>query len=168
MLTLEERNELISSHISFAEQLASVQFRKIPSCVQWDELKSAAYMGLVDAAEKYDGSKPFKSYASFRIFGEIKDYLRTLYWGGRRGGFKVSSWDSEYEQVSESESEDFNDFFEGITKMLSPLSKKILYMYYAEDKTMKQIGVEVNLSASRVYQILQDNLQVLRETVDAA
>lgn len=166
MLTLSERNDLITNHMSFAERLASAQFKKTPKCVQWDELKSAAYMGLVDAATKYDGSKPFSVYATFRIFGEIKDYLRTLYWAGRGQDVKVSSWDEALDYAAETEPENFDEFFDGIAKNLSSLGKKILRMYYAEDLTIKQIAAEVNLSPTRVFQLLKSNLQALRKDLD--
>ena len=166
MLTLTERNDLITSHLSFADCLASAQFKKTPACVQWDELQSAAYMGLCDAAAKYDGSKPFKVYATFRIFGEIKDYLRTLYWAGRGQSVKVSSWDESYDYAAETEPESFDEFFDGISKNLSPIGKKVLRMYYAEDLTIKQIAEQVNLSATRVFQLLKSNLQTLRKDLD--
>lgn len=167
MLTLSERNDLITTHMSFAERLASAQFKKTPTCVQWDELRSAAYMGLVDATTKYDGSKPFTVYASFRIFGEIKDYLRTLYWAGRGQNVKVSSWDDAYDHATEAEPENFDEFFDGIAKNLFPLGKKILRLYYAEDLTIKQIAEQVNLSSTRVFQLLKSNLQSLRDKLDA-
>ena len=166
MLTLVERNNLIASHMSFAELLASVQFKKTPSCVQMDELKSAAYMGLVDAAVKYDGSKPFKVYASFRIFGEIKDYLRTLYWGGRGQDVKMNSWEQSFDYADEEEPASFDEFFDGIAKNLSGIGKKVLRMYYAEDLTIKQIAKKVDLSPTRVFQLLKSNLQMLREDLD--
>jgi len=166
MLTLTERNDLITTHMFFAERLASAQFKKTPACVQWDELVSAAYMGLCDAAAKYDGSKPFTVYASFRIFGEIKDYLRTLYWAGRGQDVKVSSWDDAFDYADEAEPENFDEFFDGIAKNLSPIGKQVLRMYYAEDLTIKQIAEKVNLSATRVFQLLKINLQNLREDLD--
>jgi len=165
-MTILERNDLITSHLSFAERIASAQFKKTPSCVQWDELKSAAYMGLVDAANKYDGSKPFEIYASFRIFGEIKDYLRTLYWNGRGQSAKVNSLDESYDYAGEPEPDNFDEFFEGITKELNPLGRKVLRLYYAEDLTLKEIAAQVGLSVTRVYQLLQVNLKLLRNNLD--
>lgn len=70
MLTLEQ-NDLILKYLHFAEKLAKKysQFRD-------DELKSAAYVGLIDAAIKYNGKSNFSTYARFRINGAMKDYLR--------------------------------------------------------------------------------------------
>lgn len=75
-------NQLILDNMIFAESVAKSQIKKTFS-VQFDELKSAAYMGLVDAAHKYDGRIPFQAYAYIRIIGEINDYLRSLCFFGR-------------------------------------------------------------------------------------
>jgi len=83
MLTEETRNDLVIKNLSFAEKIAYCKSRVVPKSVQIDELKSAAYMGLFDAACKYDGSCPFMGYAISRINGEIKDYLRSLSLSGR-------------------------------------------------------------------------------------
>lgn len=69
-------NELVLDSLDFAKSLAIQAKFKLPKFVNLDELISAAYFGLVDAANKYNGSVPFKNYAYVRINGEIKDYLR--------------------------------------------------------------------------------------------
>jgi hypothetical protein len=46
-----------------------------------EELKSAAYLGLVKAALKAASPQTFRPHA--RIKGEILDYLRSLSWGKR-------------------------------------------------------------------------------------
>lgn len=163
MYTLTERNNLILQHLNLAERIAFSQFKKTPSCVQYDELKSAGYMGLVDAAAKYDGIKSFEIYASFRILGAIKDYLRSLYWNGRGKVAKVSSLEVDY--ASEEDIDSFNDFFDGVTKDLSSLGKKVLWLYYGEDKTLKEIASVVSLSISRVYQLITKSLSKIRESV---
>lgn len=58
----------------------------LPSHVDRLDLESAGYVGLVDAAAKYDSSKhvQFKSYAQFRIRGAILDSLRSTDWGPRQ------------------------------------------------------------------------------------
>ena len=167
MLTICERNELIVDNMNFAEKLARFQFKKTPSCVQFDELKSAAYMGLVDAASKYDGSKPFQLYASFRIFGEIKDYLRSLFWNGRGKNVKVSSWQDHHDVAEVADNDNFDDFLNYMTdNKVSELARNVLRMYYGEDLTMKQIATSVGLSASRIYQILQTSLQEIRQNIE--
>src|SRR5690242_12472854 len=124
-MTTEERNNLILNHISFADNMAVNQF-KGDSQTSLDELKSAAYMGLVDAASKYDGRIPFPAYASFRIFGEIREYMRSVRWCGRKCREKFSQWDEEYDFAAEPEPENFSDTFEDLTKNISDIGKKVL------------------------------------------
>jgi DNA-directed RNA polymerase specialized sigma subunit len=72
--------KLVLEHIAFAEKIATSWYKKTPPQVRLDELKSAAYMGLCDAATRHDWNRDFKAFAAFRIIGEIKDYLRSLRW----------------------------------------------------------------------------------------
>ena len=79
---MQNQKTLVLNFIPLAHKIAFERARKLPKRITIDELKSAAYMGLVDAASKSDGSG-FSSYASLRINGEITDYLRSLQWGPR-------------------------------------------------------------------------------------
>ena len=93
-MTITERNQLIVLHMDLAKKIALTYSRKI-SCVDKDELVSAAYFGLVDAAEKYKFSKSdnFAAYAVIRIIGAIKDYLRELAWGSRQNPVQMVNYD---------------------------------------------------------------------------
>lgn len=152
--------KLICDHLSFADRLACSQFKKTPFCVQLDELKSAAYMGLVCAAKKYDGKQPFEIYASFRIYGEMKDYLRSLSWGPRGKNVKTEVVDDNSFSFYD---DTFEEFFEDVTKSLSALARKIVRLYYVEELTIKEIAVEVDLSSTRIHQIIQASLSQLRQ-----
>jgi RNA polymerase sigma factor for flagellar operon FliA len=57
----------------------------LPSHIEVDDLISAGTIGLLDAIEKFDESKgaSFKTYASIRINGAIKDELRRMDWMSR-------------------------------------------------------------------------------------
>ncbi len=158
MLTLEKRNKLIVDNLDYAEKIAAIQFKKTPPSIQFDDLKSAAFMGLVESANRYDGRKPFQIYAFNRILGEIKDYLRSLYWGGRNQSFKMSSWDENLDFEKKDEETNFDEMI----KSLSPIGKNIIRKYYTEDKTLKEIGDELALSTTRIHQLLQVNLEQIR------
>ena len=72
--------QLVIDYMPLADNLAKKKSQSVPKSISLDELKSAAYMGLVDAASKFDDKKgvPFSCYARIRISGEMKDYLRSL------------------------------------------------------------------------------------------
>lgn len=161
MLTSEKQN-LVLQYISFSEKLAKSQFRKTPPQVQLDELISAAYMGLVDAAKKYDGKSDFKTYASWRINGEIKDYLRGLQWD--RHNVKVSAIPESYDIPCEKEADNFDDVLDDVAKNhISFLAKNILRMYYGERLTITKIAEKVNLSSARISQLIKENVETLQK-----
>jgi RNA polymerase sigma factor (sigma-70 family) len=86
-------NNLITENITFANILAAKKKSRIRS-VSYEELQSAAYLGLVEAANNYDPDYnfiAFKSFAFVRINGAMKDYLRELRWGTRRRPVSMSS-----------------------------------------------------------------------------
>lgn len=74
-MTIEERNQLVTKNINLANYLAVKQYKKYP-WISLDELKSAAYYGLLKAAINYNDKYSFSSYASKRIVFEMKDHLR--------------------------------------------------------------------------------------------
>jgi len=85
-------NNLIIENIHLADILAA-KFKKQFFLVSYDELQSAAYLGLVEAANKFrlDQKASFKSFARFRIIGAMRDYLREIRWGSRRRPISVAT-----------------------------------------------------------------------------
>lgn len=165
MLT-KEQQDLVLQHISFAEKIAKSQSRKMPPQVQLDELQSAAYMGLVDAAGRYDGKSDFKSFASFRIVGEIKDYLRSLKWD--RNTNTLPSIPEGFDVAAEREPESFDEILDDLSKnRVSPLAKNILRMYYGERLPISQIAVKSNLSDARISQLITQNVENIRLAMSA-
>ena len=73
-----ERHELIHDHLGMAKRLAGKIARRTPSVVRRDDLESAAFLGLTEAASRYDSTRgePFVAYASKRVSGAVLDELR--------------------------------------------------------------------------------------------
>lgn len=160
MLTKEQQN-LVLQHISFAEKIAKFHLKKTPPQVQYDELKSAAYMGLVDAVTRYDGESNFEGFARFRIVGEIKDYLRSLKWD--RNTNTLHSIPEGYDVAAEPEPESFDETLDDLTKnRVSPLAKSILHMYYGQRLPISQIATKANLSDARISQLINQNVETIR------
>ncbi len=165
MLTNREQN-LVLAHLPFADSLAKSKFRNTPPQVSLDDLKSAAYMGLVDAAGRYDWKSDFKNFARWRILGEMQDYLRSLRWDCHN--IKVESISDNFDLAEEREPESFDELLDDLSKnRLSPLAKRILRMYYGERLTISEIAEKVNLSGARVSQLLKENLATIREAMSA-
>jgi RNA polymerase sigma factor for flagellar operon FliA len=139
--------KLIVDYIPLANSIAFKKKKVLPKKISLDELKSAAYYGLIDAANKFNpkiGS--FYCYASIRINGAIKDHLRFL--GNFGKNDIVESYFFEKDNLSTL------DFFEYLATKLEEKEFDIIKMYYLESKTMTEIAEIKNLSESRISQII--------------
>ena len=77
---MSDRDSLVLNNLNWADQIAVNQTKRLPRFIQLDEIKSAAYLGLVEAATRYrkETGVPFTAFASVRVIGSITDYLREL------------------------------------------------------------------------------------------
>lgn len=162
--TLTERHSLIISNICLADKIAKSK-KKSLSHISLDELKSAAYLGLVQAAEVYDPNENdcFPAFAVWRIIGAVKDYLRELSWGPRSKPVKMEK--IEDDQFVEYEEE--HDF-EEIIGPLPEINKNILRLYYKDGFKIKEIAFEMHVHESRISQILTDSKTRLYKLFDKA
>ncbi len=144
--------ELIVNNMELADRIAFSRTRKAPS-INVDELKSAAYFGLVEAANRYDLERcdSFEAFAYIRINGAISDYFRELSWGSRNNRKTVQSYTIE-ELFDQQEVSD--EFFENITHQLPYNCKKVLRLRYIEGWKLKEISDELGLGQARVSQLL--------------
>jgi RNA polymerase sigma factor (sigma-70 family) len=152
-----ERNELILNYLSLANKLAYIKGKNTPKCVTIDELKSAAYMGLVDAAKKYrqEHGVSFGVYAKFRILGEMADYLRELRWAGRKP-IVIQTLDERSSDIPIVNTTYGNllELFEKITKFLTDIEKRVMKLYYIDKRSMREVAHLEGLSESRISQII--------------
>lgn len=79
------RDELIVSHLPLVKYLVGRIARQLPPHLDQEELASAAVIGLITAAERFDPSRgvKFKTFAEQRIRGTIMDELRSKDWLSR-------------------------------------------------------------------------------------
>ena len=188
MKSIEDRNSLVEKHLTLAENLARRRYQTVHRSVQYGELLSAAYLGLLDAAEKFDSAKaneqakyPFRCYATARIFGEMNDYLRSCNWGTRnkhRAAFSIDNVPGYYDDggqvqtlretlpARESATVDqlnSNELFDKLIRPLSGREKAIFRLRFIDNLTMKQIADKTEISESRVSQILSQNTVFLEQ-----
>ena len=76
--TPSTRDRLIREHADVARRIALRMARRCPDWVAREDLISAGMVGLIEAADRYDGTRqePFISFAEHRIRGAILDELR--------------------------------------------------------------------------------------------
>lgn len=80
-----DKDQLIRSHLSLVHFLVDRMVTQVPASVTREDLTSAAMMGLVDAANRFDPGKGvlFKTFAEPRIRGAIMDDVRRMDWFSR-------------------------------------------------------------------------------------
>lgn len=155
-MTLKQRNELITQYIPLANKLAKNKHTKYKN-ICFDEIRSAAYMGLVDAANKFKNNLncSFYTYAKIRICGEISDFIKKI---RPHKGIITDIQDSN----------DHVDYYNNIDLLyksisfLNKKSQKIIKMYYFENKSMKEIGEILDVSESRISQIITEIKKIIR------
>jgi len=158
-----ERDTLILDYLPLANKLAWEKKKKVPPCVDIDELKSAAYMGLVKAANRFrsECKVPFSTYARFRICGEILDYLRELMWDRKA---KIRTLEHEILGILcyNYENSNTEEFFEKVTKFLNAIGRRVVMLYYVDNRTLKEIAGVLNLTESRISQILKQSREKIK------
>jgi RNA polymerase sigma factor (sigma-70 family) len=163
-LTRSERDALIIENLPLADKIAKSKKKKL-SHISFAELQSAAYLGLVEAAQSYqpENNDCFPAFAVWRIIGSVRDYLRELSWGTRANPQKMEYLSSEDEFTVKENTVDF-EFFEDLIKLLPSVSKTVMRLYYLEDKKIAEIAEMMDVHQSRVSQILSDSRNRLYNT----
>ena len=99
--------------------------------ISFDEIKSASYMGLVDAANKFKDNLncSFFTYAKIGICGEIYDYIKSLKKDKNKNIevldnlYAYNHYDDNYNNV---------DFCNYLLSFLNLNCKEIIKMYYID------------------------------------
>lgn len=80
-----EREKMIETHLSLVDFLVDRMMTQVPSFVNRDDIRSAALMGLMDAANRFDPRRGvlFKTFAERRIRGSVFDEVRRMDWFSR-------------------------------------------------------------------------------------
>lgn len=96
------RNEIAKKYINLVRFVVEkVYFAS--SLASKDDLFNIGAMGLLEAVEKYDTGRDIKfvTYAYFRIYGSIMDYLRSADWAPRSVKEKSSRLEKAYRALME-------------------------------------------------------------------
>lgn len=159
MKTIEERNELVLNYMPLAKSIAFK--KKQNSSFTLEELQSAAYFGLIDAAIKYDANKSpvFSSYAKIRINGEILDFIKN----NSKQNLKCVDFDSNEPLYFEND-----NFLEEFFELLDESDRVMMKDYYVHGLSMKEIGEMNNISESRVCQKINSCKKILKENLMSA
>lgn len=82
ILKQREKEKRILAHAHLVDQVAQRVKSRIPDHIEYDELRSVGFIGLMEAIERYDDDKnvPFRVYAEIRVNGAMLDFLRKEDW----------------------------------------------------------------------------------------
>lgn len=82
---LDDRSLLIQDNMPLVELVVQRMIPQVPSFMTKEDMISAAMVGLIDAANKFDPTKgvKFKTFAEYRVRGAILDEMRKLDWFSR-------------------------------------------------------------------------------------
>jgi RNA polymerase sigma factor FliA len=82
---LDDRSLLIRENMPLVELVVQRMTPQVPSFMTKEDMISAAMVGLIDAANKFDPGKgvKFKTFAEYRVRGAILDEMRKLDWFSR-------------------------------------------------------------------------------------
>ena len=80
-----EREKMIEAHLPLVDFLVDRMMTQVPVFVSRDDIRSAALMGLLDAANRFDPRRGvlFKTFAERRIRGAVFDEVRRMDWFSR-------------------------------------------------------------------------------------
>ncbi|XBH22127.1 sigma-70 family RNA polymerase sigma factor [Jonesiaceae bacterium BS-20] len=93
---------LIESHLHIVGYHVSEMLVRVPAQVTRDELASAGYLALTQAAIGYDPETgvPFSRFAAIRIKGALIDELRSMDWVSRGTRRKIREYTKTVEQIT--------------------------------------------------------------------
>jgi RNA polymerase sigma factor (sigma-70 family) len=142
--------QLAERYVPLADGIAKFRSRNLPPNITFEDVRSAAYYGLADAASRYDECRgvPFLSYAKLRISGEITDFFR----GVRYDHFEPE----DYPELDSPSSFDTEDFFDFVDSIVGKEDGKLVRMYYVDGRSLKEAGERRGVGEARASQILKD------------
>src|SRR6056297_431777 len=221
----EYRNKIVEEYLPLVRKIV---YMMIGGHHLKEEFYSVGVIGLIDAVDKFDLSKnvQFETYASIRIRGSIKDFMRKQDWVSRNIREKEriiqdtkkqlrKELDREPEDIEIAkaahlslneyakivnyvESSNMASFENAVSKGLKPLERgsdeynpekvlekkemekilaqeigklskrkqQIIALYYKEELNLKEIGEVLDISESRVSQIMKEINEELKVNIE--
>jgi RNA polymerase sigma factor for flagellar operon FliA len=147
----------------------------------YDDIYSAGYLGLMDAAKRFDPTKgvKFSTFASQRVRGAMIDEIRKLsrYRHGKEPppvDYIEALRNEDGDLITELADPDLDPLGKAILKdqrlelmkimaNLSKMERQVIFMYYYKNYGMKGIAKVINRTEGRVSQIHSQAIRRMRE-----
>lgn len=160
----------ILAQLGYVRMFALWAKRRLPRHVELDDLVSAGYLGLMHAARGFDGSKGagFRTYASIRIQGAMRDYIRDE--NGGRSKHYTPPVQLEPEHLEEwGASPDFDREIQlrearaRLAHVLNPREAAVMQDLYLREHSIVEVARRFGISPGRVSQIRMKSLAKLTQ-----
>jgi RNA polymerase sigma factor for flagellar operon FliA len=171
--------------LKLVRKIACKMKHRLPACVDLGDLVQWGWFGLNDAEKSFDPSRgvKFETFATFRIRGAILDGIRSIDWVPRRvrgrgeEAKSIVSMDRPIDPDVGGESFAANladpspgpdaaigetENFEQMIRCLPGEWRRIMRLYYVEQKTMKEVAREFGISKSRISQLHSQALKIIK------
>lgn len=111
---------LVEEHLELVDKIVRGMLRRLPSHIDKADLIQQGRIGLMEAARRYDptSAATFKTFATYRIRGEIIDGLRAH----SQGRPAEAGWNESVESIGESASAHAGDEVSGFVSSVKALS----------------------------------------------
>lgn len=190
------RSALIEHYAPMACRIARAMNVPVGPVAGPDDLESAAFMGLIDAVDRYEPIRgvPFEGYATLRIRGAVLDEVRRVDEVGRADRRRqrealASGADAEViatvsldqlldrgyagavadDELGERfDAEDLRSRVESALHYLPPRQREVLSRYYGDALTLRQAGARMGISEARACQLHGRAIQNLRRQLAVA
>jgi RNA polymerase sporulation-specific sigma factor len=174
----------VQDHIGLARKIAWEYYACLRDKYTYDEIESAALLGLTKASRKFEESKgtKFSCYAAMAIKNEIRTMIRSDKWYYERNGvsYRVFSLNTQVgTETSRSEIQDLIEDSENIEEsiinnisinealsVLTQREKRIIYLHFYKNLSQKDISKVVNLSQPQVSKIIRNSLSKMRKELN--
>lgn len=171
---MTERQKIILENMYLARIIAAKIYNQICRRIDYEDLLSYAYIGLIDAVDKYKptNNSKFSTYAGVRIKGYVLDEIRKLDILSRKQRKEVKIGQKEdviiyqYEQcynigIPFDGKENTLDLKQSIKK-LSLIERKVIYYRYIKDLPFNKISKKINKAYSTTIKIHKRAIERLR------
>jgi RNA polymerase sigma factor for flagellar operon FliA len=150
-MTITEQKALVEQYLPLANKIAYSRKRALPRFIDVDDIKSVAYMGLVEASSRFQPSSKntFATFAYLRIQGAITDYLR------KECRKEPQAEEQVFEEIKSKPEFNYNEFLEFFENKLGKYAKDVLQYYFIEKYSIIEIAEKFQLSEAKVYQLLE-------------
>lgn len=163
------QERLIQQYLPLARSLAYSAYKRLPNH-PYEDILSAGYLGLVDAARRFAPSLgvPFECYARTRISGSIIDAHRALHRTQYVNEFPPEPITDGTEFERPAAEGMLARSIQPLLKLLNDFELQIIQLrYYSGDMTLKQIAEKLGVSECHVSTTHREVLNKLRPRLEA-